>query len=329
MAIIAYKLWSHFFNVWLQNTVVKDQLKGEGQVSSNIVIFWLIVCLIYYQVIIVVIVRGILNKSPSLDFPGFNDVSDTILIRFLSLLNSFLFRFDIVFIHTIKMCIIHKAFLADHVLEKVPNSWMWINRHRATLACLITAVTALGQEIWRLIAIIVWIFNVQCHGELSLIHVKLIQVERLHGFFIIIKVINQGFPLFLKVGLGIVSIWILTWHETILSDHMLEHFKRGCCLFKPEKTWDKVFVFIFGTVVVIWITVSIAWSLLQRTNKWFNWNLDPILVKQFLRRNDLVLFIWSLKCHFFIFSLFTFRLLFDLKIILIIVVCLVLLVNIL
>jgi len=161
MSIKAHEHGHHFFCTFLQYSVVEYKLEGERQMSSSIILcLFTFDGLISYQVIIVLVVRGVLQAGKALDLGGFLGFNrSTILI--LSLLYGLLLGLDVISVQSVEVSIIHKALFASHGLDVVPDRGMSVHWHWTPLAGLLTTVPTLRQEVGRFVTVIVGVFHVQ------------------------------------------------------------------------------------------------------------------------------------------------------------------------
>ena len=71
------------------------------------------------------------------------------------------------------MSIVLETLLTDYGLNQLPDRGMGINGHRAIPAGLLTTVAALWKEVSRLVAVEVWVLQIDCHGKFSFVLVEL------------------------------------------------------------------------------------------------------------------------------------------------------------
>jgi hypothetical protein len=80
---------------------------------------------------------------------------------------------EVILVQTIEVSIVLETLLTDNGLNQLPDCGMGINGHGAILAALLATVAAFRKEVTRLVAVVVWVLQVDCQGKVSLILVEL------------------------------------------------------------------------------------------------------------------------------------------------------------
>jgi hypothetical protein len=154
--------------------------------------------------------------------------------------------------------ILLETLLTDFGLDQFPDRGMGIHWHGAIPAALLTTVTALRKEVRGLVGVEVWVFQIDGHGKLGLVLVELGQIEHLIGLLWVIEVLNQHFPVLLKVSLRVMSPGIVTLHETELGDDFPQDFIGRGSLGEPEEARDRILILEFWTLGTVRVTVAVA-----------------------------------------------------------------------